>query len=176
MATIDELPEIDTDDITDDDYIVLFDLGAVSEPARRVTVAQFLNDVLRSGSGGSFGSVTIATLISPSASIANLGISNRLTFASGNGISNIRLYEASETFPTVNAGASDTVDITVTGVTTNDYINLTFGEALPDGMIVQAWPSAADTVQLKIYNASSGNISGTDYAVRLMIIQRYTPA
>lgn len=176
MATIDDLDPILNANVTDDDYLVVFDKGAVSNPSKKITIAQLLQNVAKSGGSVSMTTITTTTFTATNAGVNNLTVNDKITFPSTFGISNLRFHEGSITVPAINSGAADTVDVAFSDITTNDYLTVTFAAALPDGLMVTPRVQAAGNVRLHLFNASGANISSGDYDVRIMAIQRYIPS
>jgi hypothetical protein len=75
------------------------------------------------------------------------------------------------TVPLLAAGASNTQTATVTGATVNGFLSFSLTSALPDGLHVQGWISAPDTISFKLYNSTAGNIAGASYTAKATVIE-----
>lgn len=84
-----------------------------------------------------------------------------LKVASGTELVSMLSNSASLDYASIGANAEATLTLTVTGaVTTNTpSVSLGWSAALPDGIVVkQAWVSAANTVSVRVRNATAGAI------------------
>lgn len=169
MPELDDLPAIDPADVSDDDFILIFDNSAPSSKSKKSTRSNFLKDVARKGGDNNFAVVEIDDLTATDATSVNHTITTGLTFDSAATVR--KMYRATTSIITAGtaAGASETILATVTGVAVGDFVNLSFAAALPDGLMAQAWVSAADTISVKFYNASSGAIAGATYSGKIAV-------
>lgn len=72
--------------------------------------------------------------------------------------SKVLVGSSSLDFPSIAAGASSTLNIVVAGADTTDRVLLTPPSALPNGVIVVAYVSAADTVTVRLNNVTAAAI------------------
>lgn len=80
-------------------------------------------------------------------------------------------HEVTHDFGSVPAQSSSTLDVTVTGATTPDQVLLTTSGSLPDGLIVTARVSAANTVTLKMFNIKSTNVNSYGNTYRVAVLK-----
>lgn len=169
MPELDDLPAIDPADVSDDDFILIFDNSAPSSKSKKSTRANFLKDVTRQGGDHSFGTVEADTMTVNDGTVVDLTVTTSLKFDSAATVQ--KMYRATTSIITAGtaAGTSETITTTVTGVAAGDFVNLSFAAALPDGLMAQAWVSADDTILVKFYNASSGAIAGATYSGKIAV-------
>src|SRR3989304_7907509 len=76
-------------------------------------------------------------------------------------IKEILEFSASVNPPSIAANDGDKVAVTLTGVALGDYVITQAPDDLEAGLFPgQAWVSAADTVQLPLYNYTAGAVDG----------------
>lgn len=169
MPELNDLTEIDPVDVSDDDFLLIFDNSAPSNKSKKATRANFLKGVARDGGDHDFGTSEIDTLTATDGTVVNLTVTTQLEFDSAATVQ--KMYHATASIVTAGtaAGAAETITATVTGAATGDFVNLSFAAALPNGLMAQAWVSAADTVSVKFYNATSGAIAGATYTGKIAI-------
>lgn len=170
MATpeIPDLPSEPEADVTDDDLLLLYEVGAGSDNSKQVTRGRLLKDVAREGGDHDFGTSEITDLTAPTATLNNVSITTGLTFDTAATINKAYVASATVVVPDITAGSSDTQTATLTGVTTADFLTASMTGAMPDGLTMQAWVSAADTVSVKFYNTTAATITGASYPMKLM--------
>ena len=78
---------------------------------------------------------------------------------------------AAITLANIATSAGQTVTTAITGVVAGDTVCLSFSAIIPDGLIFQAWVSAADTVSIRAYNTTGVTITGASYTANLVIMR-----
>lgn len=169
MPELNDLPEIDPADVSDDDFVLIFDNSAPTNKSKKATRANLLKNVAREGGNHNFGTSEFDVLTSNDATIVSLKVTTGLEFDTASILQ--KMYRATASIVTAGtaAGASETLTAAVTGVAVGDFVNLSFAAALPDGLMAQAWVSAADTISVKFYNATSGAIAGATYSAKIAV-------
>lgn len=170
MTQIPDLPAVPEADISDDDLMLLYDVGAASNKSRNATRAHFLKDVVRTT-----GTYAVGTLNATGALNAPEGALDELTVAvgldMGATLSKVLIGSASVTIPTAAAGVQVMATITVTGAQTGDVVTVHAPADLPAGLILRATVTAADTVTVYAFNATSGSIASDDYALKALVLR-----
>ncbi|GGE29878.1 hypothetical protein GCM10011360_17420 [Primorskyibacter flagellatus] len=168
MAELNELPAIEPADVTDDDFLLIYDNSAASTPARRATRAQVLQGVAREGGNHNFSTSEINDLTVSTATLVSAKITTELSFDEAGKIQ--KVYRATADLTTVGTadGAGENLTATVTGIVAGDYLAVSFAELLPDGLTWQAWISAADTVTIRFFNMSGGAIGSDTYTIKIL--------
>lgn len=171
MPEIDDLPEILLADVSDDDFLPIFDNSASSSPTRKISRANLLSDVAREGGDHDFGTVEIADFTATDGTVIDLTVTTSLAFDSAATLQKMYRAAASITFGDLTSSAGQTVTTAIAGIAVGDYISLSFGAALPDGLIIQAWTSATNTVSVRAYNATDSTISGASYTAKIAVMR-----
>ncbi len=171
MPQLNELPVVETADVSNDDFLLLFDNSAATNKSRRVTRSNLLTDVARQGGNHNFGTSEIAALTATAATIIDLTVTTSLAFDSAATL--LKMYRATGAIVTAGtaAGAAETLTFNIQGVAVGDYISISFSGPIPDGLMTQAWVSGANTVSVKFYNATSGAITGSSYSTKIVAMR-----
>lgn len=159
MPEITELTELTS--ATDADELLIYDVSAGTGNSKKVTRETLLDGIARDGGDHDFGTSTIDNLTATTAS---------LTFEDGCTITNYLCASLTVAPADILTGAYQTVDATLTGATTAGFLSYAFTDALPDGLLCQAWISAADTVSYRFHNTTGGTITGASYTARTTVI------
>lgn len=171
MPELDGLPAIAPADVTNDDFVLIFDNSAATNKSRKATRTDFLKNVAFQGGNHNFGTSEIDTLTATTGTVVDLTVTTSLAFDAAATLQ--KMYR--RTGPIVTAGTgpgtSETLALTVTGAAIADYVNISFSGPLPDGLMVQAWVSAADTVSVKFYNSAGGAIAGASYSTKIVVMR-----
>jgi len=178
------MPEIDESARTfvagqmgSNDWLVIF---AISEDAGgKARVSEFLaaHSIVVEESSPTFNDVTADNVAATTGTVGDLEVSTSIKVSEdGSLIESVLLREVSVAPSDITAGSSETVNVTVTGAATTMYLSgAALTGALPDGLTMQAWISAADQVSFKFHNNSSGTITGAIYTARLTLMSAGTP-
>lgn len=149
---IDELTTIPGAQISDDDLLVIYDVGAAT--AYKITKSALLAGLATIGGDHDFGTSNFT----------------QLSVGGGADITNVLFRQDTVTPPDILSGATDVQTVTVTGAVTTDSVFLTIASALPAGMSVQAWVSSADTVSIKFFNNIGSTIASASYVARITVM------
>lgn len=153
MPTVNDLTEILAGDITDDDFIIIYDRSApASARTKKVRKDAFIAQIA---------SATIAALT---------GTVTSLEFAAGATISDAQTADIDFTPGDITAGSTEDETGAMAGIATTDLLVLAFTEALPNGLMAQWWISAADTITVRFSNTTSGTISSATYTARVLAL------
>lgn len=153
-------PLLDTD-VVDADELVIYDVSAGTGNSKKITRANLLHDVVREDGDHNLGIVEIDDLTAETSS---------LTFTDGSTLTGVLAESLSVAPADILTGAFETVAVTLTGVTTAHFLSYAFTAALPDGLLCQAWISAANTVSFRFANTTGGTITGATYTARVTAI------
>lgn len=167
MATFDTLTEAIA--LADTDFVLAHLPGASPDKTRKVTRATLLNGVARAGADVTFGAVDADELNAPIGAIDALTVATSI--ALGAVLSRILTNTTSVAIATLAAAASSDSTMTVTGAVVGDVVILNAQVALPAGLILRAYVSAANTVTINVTNASSGSIAGASYSLKAVVLR-----
>tara|TARA_R110000796_G_scaffold9452_14_gene32249 strand:- start:5851 stop:6372 length:522 start_codon:yes stop_codon:yes gene_type:complete len=167
MPELNGLPEIDPADVSDDDFILIFDNSAPSSRSRKSTRANLLKDVAREGGDHNFGTSEINDLTVSNGTIINLNVTTGIKLDTGATLKKLYREAAAIAVSDLPSGTGQTVTIAVAGVAVGDFVSLSFSTALSDGLIAQAWVSAPGTISVRLFNTTSVTIVGAPYTVYL---------
>lgn len=174
MVTIPSLPEQLNADVSDDDLYLTYDMGGGLTPARKVTRANMLKGVVRTTGTYEVGTLNATgELTAPEGAIDDLTVATSLTI--GAVLSRILTNTASLAVPTLAAGASSDVTMTVTGAVAGDIAIVNPQVDLPDGLVLRPYVSGANTVTINFTNASTGSISGSSYSFKAVLLRVAAP-
>jgi len=166
--TLNDLPTQDPGNVSDDDLLLTWETGAGSSPSRKLTVGNLKADLPRTNGNADFADVTADDIAATTGTINTLEVATSLTL--GAVITKVLAGALSVTASTLTAGATEDKTATLTGALTTDAVMFSIS-GLPAGLIVSAWVSAADTVTFRIFNATSGSITGAAYTARTVAIR-----
>lgn len=173
MATpeIIDLPTEPEVSVTDDDLLLIYEIGASADRSKQVTRGRLLHDVARDGGDHDFGTSEITDLTASTASVNNLTVTTGLIFDTGATIDNVYAGLREIVLPDVLTESSNTQTVAFPLATTGNFLIAALKEALPDGLTMQAWISSADVVSFKFYNSTGLTISGATYNAKIMVVQ-----
>lgn len=80
---------------------------------------------------------------------------------------------ASLDFPSIAAGASATLTITVKGAAVGDDAYMSFTSAPPVGLVYTCWVSAVDTVTVRANNVTAAPIDAAAQTVRVSALKLF---
>ena len=166
MVTIPELPTQVVANVSDDDFLVVYDAG--SGLAKKVLRGNFLTRVARAEQDVTLAVVDADELNAPEGAIDSLTVATELIM--GARISNVAYLSSLVAVPTVAAGAQGTVTVTLTGSVTGDMLMVN-ATALDAGLIMSGTVTSANTVTLYFWNASAGSIAGANRIIRLLALR-----
>lgn len=149
-------------EVSDDDMLPIYDVSAGSGNAKKIKRGSILNGVARNGGDHDFGTSEITDLTTQNASIG---------FTSGATLTKALHASVSVSPADILTGASEVVTATLTNAVTTDQLVWAMTGALPDGLICNAWISAADTVSFKFFNATGSTIVGASYTARVTALR-----
>lgn len=169
MPELDEISTVfNAADLGSADWLLVFSIS--QDEAGIVSAANFLaaHEIVTANDDVTLGEVEVNTLAGNSAEIGEVIASTSMQIgADGTPVAELIAAELSVTPGDITTGASETVAVTMTGVTTAMYLSWALTGALPDGMTLQAWISADDEVSFKFHNTTGGTISGATYTARV---------
>ncbi|MGL6208550.1 MAG: hypothetical protein ACRC14_01825 [Paracoccaceae bacterium] len=171
MVTIPDLPLQATGDVSDDDLILIYDMGGGLNPSRKVTRASLLTGVVRTAGYATLNTVDANALNAPVGAIDALTVATSIQIGATLG----RLIYAAPSLaiPTCAAGTEVTVTSTLAGVVAGDMILIT-AEGLAPGLILRAQVTGANTVTVYAFNASGASITGASRTVRVLALRMST--
>lgn len=168
MTEINALPTATA--VDDADWLVLHRDGReASQQTRKVARANLLANVARFDANASLAVVTATSLAAPTGAIDTLTIATGLVI--GATLQKILTATASTAIPTLAAAASSDVTLTVTGAVVGDIAIVNQQVALPAGLLLRAWVSAANTVTITVTNASGASITGASYSLKAVVLR-----
>lgn len=157
MVEITSLPaNVASDDATE---LAIYDASAGAQKTRKISRANFLDDVPREGGDPTFGDVTAD----------NLALTAALTIGAVQ-ITKVLKGALAVTASTLAASATEDKTATLTGAVSGDVVLFSI-DALPAGLAVTAWVSAADTVTFRFTNVIGTSITGASYTANTLAIR-----
>ena len=169
MVELNALTAIDPADVSDDDLVLIFDSAAPSGNSKKATRAQFLAGVARNGQDATLGIVDAAEVNAPVSALNTLTVATGLVI--GATVSKVLTATASLAVPDILAAASATVTMTVTGAAVGDLVLLGLPAGLSAGMIVRGDVTGANTVTVRLYNATAATIAAASYSVKAVAVR-----
>lgn len=168
MPEINELAEIDPSDVTDDDFVVIYDTSApTGSKAKRVKRQNFLKDVARTTADVEFGTVDADEINAPTGAIDTLTASSLVMGAT---LTHLLVSAQSVTVATLATLATEVQSKAISGAIVGDFVVLR-ATGLPVGLILVGEVSASNTVQIKAVNATGSDIASATYAVSVLLIR-----
>lgn len=169
MPELDEISTVfNAANLGSGDWILVFSIS--EDKAGIVSAANLIAGygIVVAGADVTLGAVEVDTLAGNNAEIGEIIAATSLQVgADGTPIASILAASLSVTPGNIAAGASQTVAVSMTGVTTAMYLSWALTGALPDGLTLQAWISAADEVSFKFHNTTASTINGATYTARV---------
>jgi len=170
MTEIPDLPEVLAPDITDDDLIILYDVGAATQKSRHATRANFLGGLVRTTGTFAVGTLNATgALNAPAGSIDDLTVSGSLIL--GGEVTKMLSGSAAVAIPTVASGAEGTVTMSLTGAIVGDIVTVNGPSTLPAGLILRGVVTAPDEVTIYAVNASAASITGASHTLNVMLVR-----
>lgn len=163
------LSPIDPADVSDDDLLLVWDSAAPSGNAKKATRGQVLAGVVRDGADATLGIVTADDVAAPAGSIDELTVTTGLIM--GDTINLILKQLQTIALADIAAAASASPTITVTGAVVGDFVIVNAPSTIPAGFIVRGYVSGADTVTLRLYNASSSTLVGASHDFSVLVVR-----
>ena len=161
MAEIPDLVELPSGSASDNDLLLIHDISApANSQDKNIKKSSLLNGVAMDGGNHNFGT----------SQITDLTIATSLVFPGSLSVTDIVAASVTLSPSGIAAGASETVTATLTGAATADFLSWALTGALPDGMTLQVWISAADQISAKFCNTTTSTISGASYTARVMAV------
>jgi hypothetical protein len=169
MTELPDLPEVTEANVTNDDLLLIYDVGAASNKSRKCTRANLLHDVVRTT--GAFSVETLnatVALNAPAGAIDDLTV-NTLTI--GANLSKIVVATVSASIPEATTGVQVTVAMAVTGALVGDMVTLHAGSTFPAGLIIRGTVTASDVVTLYAFNATGLTIAAASHSIKALLIR-----
>lgn len=165
MPELDELTTISDVNISDDDYLLLFDVAG--DVAGKIRKDKLLAGLVSSGGDASLNDLTVSNLTAPSTEVTNL------TFTAGGAeITAVIAVDVSLTFSSFSSGDVKSATTTISGAAIGDYVLLNIITDMPDDMsILQYGISAANTLKVRAQNVGSGTFGGATYNGKALVIR-----
>lgn len=168
MTEINALPTATA--IDDLDLLVVHRDGReASSQSRKISRGSLLSGVARTGQPASLGAVTATSLAAPVGAINALTVATSLIM--GATLAKILTATASVAIPTLAAGASGDVAMTVVGAVVGDVAIVNPQVTMPGGLRLRAYVSAADTVTISVLNGSTASITGASYSLKAVLLR-----
>lgn len=136
--------------------------------------SSLVTGLVQEGGDANLDEVTIADLTATAAQANTLTVVTSM--AMGATLSKILFATGSVTFTDILTTAGQTQTFTLTGALTTDTLLWSFGSAIPDGVIAQAWISAANTVSVRFWNTTGSTISGASYTFKAIALRASNPS
>lgn len=171
MPELNDLPEIDPNEVSEDDLLLIYDNSAVSSKARKVSRENLLKGVAREGSDANFENSEFETIRANSGTVVELSITTSLSFDAAATIEKVYRYNGEVITSVISAGSNEVATVAMTDVAVGDHVTISFSDALPHGLLAQAWVSSSGTVSIRFDNVSAGTISAASYTTNLVAMR-----
>lgn len=169
MTEIIDLPEMTEPSVTDDDLILVYDIGAASNKSRRCTRGNLLHDVVRTS--GEFAVETLNATVelnAPAGAIDDLTTNNIIIGAT---VSKVLVVSDSVAIPEATAGVQVSATVALTGALTGDMVTVHAGATLPAGLILRATVTASDVVTVYAFNATGVTIAAASHSLKILSVR-----
>lgn len=156
-----DLPTMADADLADDDWVMVYDISAGSQPTKKVSRAGVVDDCVKEGGDHSVNALEVAELTATVVA---------LTFDAGSSLTDMLAASLTVTHSDILTTATEIVDVSMPGVTTADFLSFSFTGPLATGLVCQGYISAADTVSFKFWNPTGSTITGASYTARATVM------
>lgn len=168
MTEINALPT--ATGVHDDDWLVLHRDGReASQQTRKVKRGDLLAGVARDGQDAALGALSATSVTAPTGAIDTMTVTTGLVM--GATIQKILTATISTAIPTLAAGASGDVTMSVPGAVVGDVAIVNPQVTMPGGLRLRAYVSAADTVTISVLNGSAASITGASYSLKAVLLR-----
>lgn len=158
MATITDLAEQVSAQVTDNDLLLTHQPTGASYTGKSVKRSAFLHDVVRTGSDADLNSLTVTGAVSADAADVNdMTVAGVLTI--GADIQRVLLSAAVTDSVSAAAGADDAITVPLAGALAGDFV-VVHASGLTAG-VTASGVASADTVTVTIFNATASPFSGS---------------
>lgn len=164
MPELNELNTIPDLEITDDDFLLIYDVGSGS--SLKVSKASLLAGLAADGGDHDFGTSTINDLTAP------LLETNDLSFTlGGNSLKVAIAWSGNVAVDAVSSASVKPLTATITGALTTDHVILTVAQAVPEVLSFRGRISATDTLTIEAVNPTGGSINPGTVSFRALVIR-----
>lgn len=169
MVTIPNLPAQSPANVSDDDLIIIYDMSGGLNPTRKVSVGDFLASAVRTSGANTTDDLTLDNLTITAGNANTLVVITSITL--GATLQRVLAATASIAVPSLAAGASADLSLTVTGAAVNDVVVVNCLSDAADGLLFRSRVSASDTVEIQATNASGASFAGATYSFKAVVIR-----
>lgn len=162
MVDISELPSLGAGNFDDQDFMLIYDVSAGSNPTKKVRFLNAFEPLAYKDSDVDFETVEITDLTTLNATLG---------FTDGATITKVLANSVTVTPVDILAGASETVTATLTNAETADHLTTSFTSPLPDGLMCQSWISVDGTISFRFHNTTSLTVIGASYTARVLAVR-----
>lgn len=155
----------------DDDLLVIWDTSDPTDRTKKASLAAFLGNYVKSGSNATLGDTTHTKMTTANGVITVLELGSKVQFPSGKEIQNVYQGDLNFTPSDIAAGASETVTASLTDIVSGDTLIAVPTDAIDDGLMWQAWISAAGTVSVRFHNTTGSTISSATHTFRCLVLR-----
>jgi len=165
MPELDDLSTIPSGNISDDDYLLIFDVATGN--SYKITKSKLLEGIAYAGGDHNFGTSTITSLTAPTANISTLN------FVTGSAsLTAVIKWTGSIDFGSIADGVDQSITQAVTGALVGDFVLVGFGTGgLNKEVSIRAYVAAADTVKFDVVNSSGGSVSVGSVSLGLVLFR-----
>lgn len=151
----------------DGDLLVIHDVSASSPKDKKITTANLLANVPKTGANASLNDVTVNDITGVDATMSSVETTT-LEFTGGAEITTMLTGTDTIDLTSVAAGATKTGTTTLTGVAVNDFVQWCALAAIPDDLIIQVYASGANTITVRAHNPTGTTVTGGTYSFRFV--------
>lgn len=171
MPDLSSLPELASAP-ADDDLFLVQDASASAPKDKKIKKSNLFDGFTKVGSDASFNDLTVNDIDGVDATFATIE-AGALAFTDGAGVAKMFTVTDTINLSSVAAGSTATDTASLTGVATGDFVLFSATTAAPDGLIIQAYVSASNTITVRAHNPTASTITGGTYNFRF-VVMRFT--
>lgn len=169
MPEIPALPAIEPSNVTDDDLLVIYDVGAATQPARKVTRGALLRGVARSEEDATFRDLDAESLSGQQGTINVLTVETGLDM--GARLSRILTGVGPISMASVPANQQVTVTAALQGAIAGDVVLIQAEAQLPSGLVLQGYVLTSGVVTITAFNATGASIAAAERNLRVTALR-----
>lgn len=167
MSEVDDLPAAAL--MSDTDLFLVFQPGVGVNKSRKVERQAAMLPYIKTGAAADLGVVDADAINAPVGAINTLTVATGIVL--GATVSKILTATATIAIPTLAAGASSDVTMTVTGAVVGDVAIVNPQADLPDGLMFRPYVSGSNTVTMNATNGSAASIPGASYSFKAVLLR-----
>jgi hypothetical protein len=172
MATITELTALAATP-ADGDLMVIHDVSAGAPQDKKITTANLFGGLVKQNGNATLATVTITSLNATALTAGTFTVSTGgIVFnTTSTTLTSINTQTIAFVHSDIATGAGETVNLSFTGAAVGDFVVVQPLALLPDGLMIQAYVSATDNIQVRLHNTTGVTITGVSRSIKCMVIK-----